>query len=68
MHTRRSRLGQASQALRWGRYLLSQLSAFTPTDAYTFFAGMTDLLDELTPVEVLTGKLVEARPLEGGRA
>lgn len=44
--------------------VLDQLGEITPSDAYGFFAGTTEILDGLTPIEVLTGKLVVARCLD----
>lgn len=46
--------------------VLGKLGEISATDTYGFFAGMTDVLDGLTPVEVLIGKLVVARRLEEG--
>lgn len=43
---------------------LAALGGLESTDFYGFFAGVTDLLLGLTPVEVLMGKAVAARELE----
>lgn len=44
--------------------VLDQLGEISSTDIYGFFAGMTDMLEGLTPIEVLTGKLIAARRLD----
>ncbi|TXG96582.1 MAG: hypothetical protein E6R08_09005 [Nevskiaceae bacterium] len=44
--------------------VLARLTGLSPTDLYGFFAGITDLLDGLTPVEALVGKLIQARTVD----
>ena len=44
--------------------VLDALAGLDPPDLYGFFAGVKDVLFDLTPVEVLMGELVAQRPLE----
>lgn len=44
--------------------VLRALTGLEPSDLYGFFAGVTDLLAGVTPVEALMGKLVAQRSVE----
>jgi hypothetical protein len=43
---------------------LLEAGATSASTAHVFFAGVTDLLSDLSPVEALLGELLTTKPLE----